>query len=158
MLVLRYKDLRDAPVATLDRICGFLGAEQGQLPDLPAENVTAHAGDSRLDRAAARAMRIATAAEHRLPEPWWKAIDGYFSRHLQLQQRRRTPLDPDQRNALIPKVANDVKLLEQLTGESFQDWVNPHRPDPRAALDPTGRIGTAHGSIDHPLNDRPPGP
>jgi len=91
VLVLRYKELRDAPVAAMNRICAFLGVEQGQLGELPVENVTAHAGD--------------------------------------------------------------VQLLEALVGESFQDWIDPHRPDPRAALDPTGRIGTAHGSIDHPLSD-----
>jgi hypothetical protein len=151
VLVLRYRDLRDAPLATLDRICGFLGVEEGHLTELPAENVTVHAGDSRLDRVAAQALRIGTTVEHRLPEAWWTPIDGYLSRHLQRQQRRRTPLAPYQREALIPEVASDVEILEELVGGSFQDWVDPHRPDPRATLAPTRQIGTAHGDIDHPL-------
>ncbi|MDP9239845.1 MAG: sulfotransferase domain-containing protein, partial [Actinomycetota bacterium] len=153
VLVLRYRDLRDAPVPTLDRIFGFLGVEQGRVDAVPPENVTAHAGDTALDRAAARVLRVATAVEHRLPERWWQAIDGYLARHLQRGQRRRTPLDADQREKLIGKVASDVAVLEALTGESFADWLDPHRPDPRAKLSPGGRIGTAHGSIDRPLGE-----
>ena len=42
VLVLRYRDLVDAPVQTLDQICGFLGVEQGLVTEVPRENVTAH--------------------------------------------------------------------------------------------------------------------
>ena len=102
----------------------------------------------------AQALRVATAVEHRLPNAWSTSIDGFLARHLQRGQRRRTPLDADQRDALIPKVASDVKVLEELTGESFADWLDPHRADPRATLAPNGRIGTAHGNIDRPLDGR----
>ena len=42
VLVFRYRALIDDPVATLDRICAFLGVPQGVLTELPRENVTAH--------------------------------------------------------------------------------------------------------------------
>ena len=46
VLVLRYRDLVDAPVQTLDQICGFLGVEQGVVTEVPRENVTAHPAGS----------------------------------------------------------------------------------------------------------------
>ena len=42
VLVLRYRDLREQPIETLDRIFGFLGVATGAVQDIPAENVTTH--------------------------------------------------------------------------------------------------------------------
>ena len=60
----------------------------------------------------------------------------------------------------MPLVADDVRLLEQVTGQAFGDWLEPRVSRARRALDPGGKIGTAHNSIDRPLDpaDRQPGP
>jgi hypothetical protein len=151
VLLVRYRVLRNEPLATLDRICRFLDVEPGVLTEIPAENVTVQAADSAAHRVASGVLRAVGAAEHRLPQPWWRAIDGWLGRHLQREQRRREPLRPEQREALLPRIADDVHRLEDLTGESFADWLDPHRPDGRADLRPRGPIGTAYGSIDRPL-------
>jgi hypothetical protein len=39
VLLLRYRDLRDAPTDTLDRVCGFLGVAEGVVAELPRHNV-----------------------------------------------------------------------------------------------------------------------
>jgi len=39
VLVLRYRELKDAPAATLDRVCAFLGVRTGLLRAIPNENV-----------------------------------------------------------------------------------------------------------------------
>lgn len=151
VLVLRYNQLREAPVQTLDRICAFLGVEPSVLPDVPAENVTTQASDSAANRIVATLLRGGTAVEHRLPAAWWPRIDRFLAAHLQREQRTREPLTADQREELIPHFADDVALLERVTGESFGDWLDPHRPVQRAGLKPSGPIGTAHNSIDRPI-------
>jgi hypothetical protein len=40
VLLMRYRDLRDAPVPTLDRIAGFLGVAPGLIGQVPRENVS----------------------------------------------------------------------------------------------------------------------
>ena len=41
-----------------------------------------------------------------------------------------------------------------LPGASFADWLDGNRPVGRRPLQPHGRIGTAHNSIDRPLDIR----
>ena len=151
VLVLRYRDLRADPIATLDRICSFLGVAAGVLTDVPAENVTTHASPSLRNRALAAALRVAVGVEHRTPRV--HPVTAWLSRHLQREQRPRQPLTPDQRAELIPMFAPDVALLERLTGDSYDDWLDPRRPGHARAPKPAGRIGTAYGSIDRPLSE-----
>jgi hypothetical protein len=152
-LVLRYQELREEPVGTLDRICAFLGVDTGVVSTVPAENVTTHASSSLTNRALAQALRLTTDLDHRLPWSPLGPINGVLSRHLQREQRPRQPLTPDQREALIPDIERDVRRLESLTGESFGHWLDAHRDGRRSALVPEGRIGTAHNSIDRPIRD-----
>jgi hypothetical protein len=151
--VLRYRDLREDPGTTLDRICDFLGVATGVVTTMSAENVTTHASQSLLNRAVAQVLRAGTTLEQRLPGPAWGPVERLLTRHLQREQRPREALTPDQRDALIGHFAEDVALLQELTGESFTDWVDAHRPTTRAELRPAGRIGTAHNSIDQPIRD-----
>jgi hypothetical protein len=153
VLVLRYRDLRDTPVATLDRICAFLGVDTGVLTEVPAENVTTHASDSLRNRTLSTLMRVGSAVDHRLPSQWWQRAEAFLGRHLQAEQRRREPLTPEQRARLLPYFVDDNKLLEQLTGQSFSDWMDIKAPDRRATLDTGGKIGTAYNSIDRPIRD-----
>ena len=58
VLVLRYREVRDAPAATLDRICRFLDVAEGVLAELPRHNVRPDvsgrtAGPTTAERAAA---------------------------------------------------------------------------------------------------------
>jgi hypothetical protein len=39
ILLLRYRDLRDEPVATADRVCAFLGVETGRIEGIPRHHV-----------------------------------------------------------------------------------------------------------------------
>ena len=125
VLVLRYRLLVDRPAESLDRICAFLGVDQGVITEIPRENVTAHPVQTPIRRAGARAMRAGTAAARFLPGPVTAAVTDPLERALQRGGRPRGPLSWEQRQALIPRFEADVRLLEDLTGEIFTDWLLP---------------------------------
>ena len=125
VLVLRYRLLIDDPVATLNRICRFLGVETGQLTEIPRENVTAHPEHTLAHRAVALGMRISNAAGRLLPGTAATAATHRLERYLQRGNRERQPLSWDQRQALLPRFEDDVKLLASLLDEDFSDWLAP---------------------------------
>jgi hypothetical protein len=152
VLVLRYRDLREQPAEALALIVDFLDLEPGRVSEVPAENVTAHASGTFGNRAVSAALRAGDRVERVLPNRLWTPARAAMSRRLQREQRPRQPLTDQQREQLVPLVADDVRLLEQVTGQSFGDWLEPRVSRARRALDPGGKIGTAHNSIDRPLD------
>jgi Sulfotransferase family len=144
--VVLYRDLRRDPTATLDRICAFLGIDTGVIDSVPAENVTAAAAGSRLDRLVGRVLPTLD----RLPGIIHDRAVPAVRRHLQREQRPRAPLTPEERAALLPSFLPDIEMLEALTGLRLDHW-REERAHPRAPLEIRGRIGTAHGDIDRPL-------
>ena len=125
VLVIRYRLLVDEPAQTLDRICAFLGVETGVLTEIPRQNVTSHPESTLAHSAVAFAQRTATAVGTRIPGLTAAALNGPLERFLQRHSRERQPLDWDQRQELLPRFETDVKLLEDILGESFADWIKP---------------------------------
>jgi len=125
VLVLRYRRLVDEPAVTLDRICAFLGAETGVLTAIPRENVTAHPEHTLGHRAAALGVRAGDAAGRLLPGSVAAPATRRLERFLQRGRRARQPLSWEQRQALLPRFEDDIKLLEKVLGEDFGDWLSP---------------------------------
>ena len=123
VLVFRYRALIEKPAEVLDRICSFLGVPQGVLSEVPRENVTAHPQGSLRHRAVSRILRASAAVSHVLPGAG--AVTGSLERLLQRDSPPRQPLTWQQRQALIPSFEADVKLLEDITGQDFGDWLQP---------------------------------
>lgn len=154
VLVLRYRQLVDEPISTLDEICAFLGVDIGLVTEVSAANVTTHATASLRNRTLSALLRAGAAVERYLPQAAWHRGEAFLSRQIQTEQRRREPLTAAQRAELVPHFSDDIRLLEDLTGTSFADWRRAAAPPP-SELRPNGRIGTAYNSIDRPLRDRP---
>ncbi len=125
VLVFRYRLLVDRPAETLDRMCSFLGVDQGVIGEVPRENVTAHPEQSAIRRAGSRAMRLGATVGRYLPGAAEAAVTNPLERVLQRGGRPRRPLSWEQRQALIPRFEADVRLLERVTGEGFADWLQP---------------------------------
>ncbi len=123
VLVFRYRALVESPARVLDRICAFLDVPQGILTEVPRENVTAHPRRSLRHVAVSRAQRISTAVSGILPGA--AALTGTLERILQRDSPPRQPLTWAQRQALIPRFEDDIRLLEVITGEDFGDWLQP---------------------------------
>ncbi|HEY0937401.1 MAG TPA: sulfotransferase [Trebonia sp.] len=123
VLVLRYRSLIDDPAAALDRICAFLGVEEGVIAEIPRENVTAHPEHTLTHRAAALGMRAGDAVGRLLPGTAATAATHRLERYLQRHGRERQPLSWEQRQVLLPRFEDDVKLLMNRLGEDFSDWL-----------------------------------
>jgi hypothetical protein len=125
ILVLRYRLMIDEPAATLDRICDFLGVPAGVLTEIPRENVTAHPEHTLAHRAVALGMRASDAVGRIMPGTAATAATHRLERYLQRGRRERQPLSWDQRQALLPRFEEDIRLLGALLGEDFTDWLAP---------------------------------
>jgi hypothetical protein len=125
VLVLRYWRLVDEPAATLDRICAFLGVQTGILTEIPRENVTAHPERTLAHRAVSLGMRTGDTVGRLLPGDAVKRPMQRLERFLQRGNRERQPLGWQQRQALLPKFEDDIKLLEKVLGEDFGGWLAP---------------------------------
>jgi hypothetical protein len=97
----------------------------GVLTEVPRENVTAHPHLTARHRALAQALRIGTAASAILPGRTQAAVTGLLQRRLQQDAPPRRPLTWEERQALIPRFEADIRLLEDITGEGFGDWLRP---------------------------------
>lgn len=143
--VVLYRDLRLAPVPTLDAICAFLGVDTGVIDAVPAENVTAAASETRTDRLVGRVLPALDRLPARLRPTGW------VRRRLQREQKVRTPLTEAERAELLPFFDADIAQLESLTGMDLAHWRDPRNGSARPPLDIQGRFGTAHSDIDRPL-------
>ncbi|WP_433257314.1 sulfotransferase family protein [Streptosporangium sp. CA-135522] len=148
VLIFRYRDLVDRPVETLDRICRFLGVETGVLTEVPRENVTAHPEPTHGHRLLSRALRVGAAVGRFLPARASGALTDPLERRLQQQDRPRQPLTWEQRERLIGHFAEDIALLQRVTGEDFSDWL---RPRERSG----GLVGTRPSGQRQARNGRP---
>ena len=115
VLVLLYRDVRERPVETLDRICAFIGVQTGLLDAMAPRNVTVQVGAQRSDEAVAHVLR-AVSASRLLPAPVRGSATAPLARVLQRRQRTRTAATPEERQALLPLLEDDIRLAERLTG------------------------------------------
>jgi Sulfotransferase domain len=121
VLVFRYRTMLEQPELALNQICTFLGVPTGVLQEIPRENVTAHPNLTLRHRA----LRLGTSAAHLLPGGTGARLVDALEHRLQADAPPRQALTWEQRQALIPRFEPDIRLLEQITGESFGDWLEP---------------------------------
>ena len=128
VLLLRYRDLKDAPAATLDRVCAFLGVSTGVLTAIPRENVNRHVvEDNDVNRVLRALLRAGGRFGHRFPMPLRLAARGPLLTALHRKHGTRPVTTPDERAALLPLFADDIALLQDVTGERYDDWLSVDR-------------------------------
>jgi Sulfotransferase family len=121
--VLRYRDLVDEPARTLDRICAFLGVDPGLVTSAPSENVSSWVAPTAVNRALQGLCRSGASAGRHLPPAVWRAASAPLLAVLRRGEAQRPKLDPADRERLLTFFVDDVRLLEELTGESYAQWL-----------------------------------
>jgi hypothetical protein len=123
VFVLRYWQLVSHPDETLNRVARFLGIADDQVATIPPDNARPFVEPGLRTSVLGRVIRAgATAASYAPPEVWRRASKPLV-RLLQHGGRSQRPkLAPEQRTALLGDCLDDIALLEQTLGESFEDW------------------------------------
>ncbi len=149
VLLLRYKELKDTPAATLDRVCYFLGVRTGLLTSVPRENVNRHVvEDNGFNKVLRFLLRSGGDFGHRVPVPLRLAARGPLLTVLHRKTGARPVTTPEERAALLPYFADDIALLTKVTGESYDD---------RLSVDRHAAPGTKHWRVELLEADTPEG-
>ncbi|WP_182377936.1 sulfotransferase [Nocardioides sp. WS12] len=124
VLVVRYRDIVDRPVETIDRACRFLGIREGQVTSIPRDNSRPYVAPGWRPQVVGPLVRAgAWAGQFAAPEVWRAASVPLIAR-LQTRDAHRPSLTSEQRERLLPAFADDIGLLGELTGEDFSDWLS----------------------------------
>jgi hypothetical protein len=123
VFVLRYWQLVSQPKETLNRVAGFLGIAEDQVSMIPHDNARPFVEPGLRTSVLGRVIRAGAGAGTYLPPRVWRRASKPLVSLLQhggATQRPRLP--SEQRTALLGDCLDDIALLEQTLGESFEDW------------------------------------
>jgi hypothetical protein len=107
----------------LDRICAFLGVDEGVVGEVPSQNVGTYVSPSTTDRLLRTVFRSGAAVGSLLPPAVWRRASVPLLRALQRRPDHRPELAPEDRAKLVAYFEDDVRLLERLTGYDLADWL-----------------------------------
>ncbi|HLL61485.1 MAG TPA: sulfotransferase [Propionibacteriaceae bacterium] len=123
VLVLRYWQLVSQPVETLNRVARFLGIGENEIGTVPPDNSRPFVRSGLKTSVLGRVIRAgATAGQLFPPRVWRQASRPLIAALQQGGSRQRPRLAPEQRSALLSECLDDLALLEQVLGQSFEDW------------------------------------
>ncbi|GAA1932240.1 sulfotransferase [Nocardioides lentus] len=124
VLLLRYRDLIDAPAATLSRVFAFLGVPDVPVEEIPADNTRPYVKDGPRTRVLGPVIRAGAWAGQFAPPETWRAVSKPLVAQLQRDgDGGRPSLSPEQRELLLEPHRDDIALLSRLTGQDFSEWL-----------------------------------
>ncbi|MDR6176477.1 hypothetical protein QE364_001189 [Nocardioides zeae] len=128
VLVLRYREIVDAPTATLARVFAFLGVPSIEVAEIPPDNSRGYVGPGVRNAVLGRVIRAGAWAGQFAPPEHWRRLSAPLVGQLHRGGSADRPrLTPEQRATLLEPLRDDIALLEEVTGESFADWLDPQR-------------------------------
>ena len=123
VLVMRYRELVAEPTATLNRVSRFLGVAEDQVSTMPPDNSRVFVPRGARTAVLGRVIRAGATAGSYLPPSVWREASAPLLRALQAGGADRRPrLAPEQRLSLLGSCQDDIAVLEEVLGESFEDW------------------------------------
>ena len=125
VLVLRYRDVVDDPPAAVDRACRFLGISTGVVATIPRDNSRSYVAPGLRSATLGPVIRTGAWLGQFAPPQAWRRASAPLVGRLQARDGEHRPrLTPEQRSRLLPAFADDVRLLGELTGQDFSDWLS----------------------------------
>ena len=123
VLLLRYRDLVERPDRTLDEVCKFLGVREGAVSAVPSDNSRPFVRPGPRVRAIGPVIRAGARAGAFLPPGVWRRASRPLINQLHSRGNPARPkLTAEQRTVLLEPFLDDIALLEEVTGESFDTW------------------------------------
>jgi hypothetical protein len=120
--LIRYRQLVDSPRETLDRVSAFLGVAAGVAHTVPPENVKPYVADTPRHRVLARVARAGAALGAFAQPRIWRRVSTPLVAAMHVGGISRPTLPVTVRREVLEPLLPDIALLEELTGESFEDW------------------------------------
>ena len=122
VLLLRYRDLVDDPSGVLDRVFRFLGVETADIDNIPSDNTRVFVRAGARAKTIGPVIRAGAAVGQFLPPEVWRRVSRPLIAQLHKKgDPARPKLTKSQRHALLEPHLPDITLLEEVTGESFED-------------------------------------
>ena len=123
VLLVRYRDLVDTPDYTLNRVCHFLGVDEGTVSSVPSDNSRPYVVPGIRTRTIGPVVRAGAKAGALLPPQVWRTTSRLLVSRLHTRGSRQRPrLTKRQRAELLEPFLPDIDLLERVSGQSFDDW------------------------------------
>jgi hypothetical protein len=120
--IIRYLQLVDAPVETVDSVCRFLGVEEGVITEVPARNVGGYVPPTRYARILRAAFRGGAELGSHFPPQVWRKASLPLQRLLQRTPQHRPELLETERAKLVDYFAEDIGIVEEITGWDLRAW------------------------------------
>jgi Sulfotransferase family len=123
VFVLRYWQLVSHPQETLNRVAGFLGIAEYHVATIPPDNARPFVEPGLRTSMLGRVIRAGAAAgSNAPPQVWRRASKPLLNLLRHGGSTQRPKLAPEERTALLGDCLDDIALLEQTLGQSFEDW------------------------------------
>jgi hypothetical protein len=120
--IIRYMDLVEAPAETLDGVCRFLGVAEGMVTEVPARNVGGYVPPTRYARVLRTAFRGGASIGRHFPPQVWRTASLPLQWLLQRTPQHRPELAESERAQLVDHFAEDIDIVEEITGWDLQAW------------------------------------
>ena len=142
ILVLRYRLVVDEPQAAVDLTCRFLGIRTGIVDTIPRDNARSFVEPGWRPQVLGPVLRGGAWLGQFAPPQVWRRASAPLVKGLSgAGDAHRPHLPPEVRRRLVPRFADDIALLAELTGEYFGDWLGTASRgsfQQRAAREPVG--------------------
>jgi hypothetical protein len=123
VFVLRYWQLVSHPDKTLKRVARFLGIAEDHVSRIPPDNARPFVEPGVRASVLGRVIRGGASAARYAPPQVWRRVSKPLVGLLQHGGPSQRPkLAPEQRTTLLGDCVDDIAILEQTLGESFEDW------------------------------------
>lgn len=123
VLLLRYRHVVDDPGSALDAVARFLGVAESVVSDIPSGNSRPFVHPSVRTKVLGPVVRAGASAGRFLPPEVWRTASRPLVGQLHQRGHRSRPgLSPEQREELRAPFLEDIALLEELTGNCYDDW------------------------------------
>jgi hypothetical protein len=120
--IIRYLSLVEEPAATLDRVCRFLGVDEGVISEVPARNVGGYVPPSRYTRVLRAVFQHGADLGRHFPPQVWRKASLPLQWLMQRTPQHRPELSQSDRAKLVDFFAEDIGIVERETGWDLGPW------------------------------------